>query len=405
LSVVDLSERKNGMKEVYLVESVRTGIARAGKKSWFANLRADDMSALVMNEVIRRTDMGDKKDQIDDVIWGGTALMKDMGSNIGRYAGIMAGLPFRVAGCTVDRFCASGIQSIAFAVASIGMGWMNMILAGGVQHMTHIPMGTGSDHNPRLGLFCDPKMISMGYTAEMVARKYGISRKEQDQLAVESHAKAHEAEKSGLFAQEILPIETEITTEDGKNQKIIVSSDQGIRPGTTLEELAKLKPAFMEDEKATVTAGNSSQINDAAACVLLASREKCEALGLKPKMKLIDYVVVGVDPAYMGIGPAVAVPKLLQRAGMTKDQIGLWEVNEAFAAQALYCVKELGIRNHKLLNPRGSGISLGHPLGCTGARIATTLMHEMPYYGVKYAVETMCVGHGQGAAALWEWVG
>lgn len=393
------------MREVYLVESVRTGIARAGKKSWFANLRADDMSALVMKEVIRRAGLEDRQDQIDDVVWGGTALMKDMGSNIGRYAGIMAGLPYSVPGCTVDRFCASGLQSIAFAVASIGMGWMDLILAGGVQHMTHIPMGTGSDHNLRLGSFCDPKMISMGYTAERVARKYGIGREAQDQLAVESHAKAHAAEKAGLFKQEILPIETEITTEDGRTQKITVASDQGIRPGTTLEDLAKLKPVFMEDGQATVTAGNASQINDAAACVLLAGREKCEALGLKPKMKLIDYVVVGVDPAYMGIGPAVAVPKLLKRTGMTKEQIGLWEVNEAFAAQAVYCLEELGIRNHPLLNPRGSGISLGHPLGCTGARIATTLMHEMPYYDVTYAVETMCVGHGQGAAALWEWVG
>lgn len=405
LSAADLPEREDEMREVYLVESVRTGIARAGKRSWFMHLRADDMSALVMNEVIRRSGLEGRKDQIDDVIWGGTALMKDMGSNIGRYAGIMAGLPHSVPGCTVDRFCASGIQAIAFAAATIGMGWAEMVLAGGVQHMTHIPMGTGSDHNPRLGQFCDPKMISMGYTAEQVARKYGIGREEQDQLAVESHAKAHAAETAGLFKPEILPIETEITAEDGRREKIVVSSDQGIRPGTTLEELAKLKPAFMEDERATVTAGNSSQINDAAACVLLASREKCDALGLKPKMKLVDYVVVGVDPAHMGIGPAVAVPKLLQRAGMTKDRIDLWEVNEAFAAQALYCLKELGIRHHKLLNPRGSGISLGHPLGCTGARIATTLMHEMPYYGAKYAVETMCVGHGQGAAALWEWVG
>mgnify|MGYP000863733920 FL=1 len=161
----------------------------------------------------------------------------------------------------------------------------------------------------------------------------------------------------------------------------------------------------MQDERATVTAGNSSQINDAAACVLVASKEKCKELGLRPKMRLVDYVVVGVDPAYMGIGPAVAIPKLLKKTGMGKEEIGLWEINEAFASQALYCVETLGIENHPFLNPRGSGISLGHPLGCTGARIATTLMHEMPYYGIKYAVESMCVGHGQGVAALWEWVG
>jgi acetyl-CoA acyltransferase len=285
------------------------------------------------------------------------------------------------------------------------MGWADLILAGGVQHMTHVPMGTGTDPNPRLKDFTDPQMISMGYTAEMVARKYNISRKEQDEFAVESHAKAHEATQKGLFKEEILPIEAEAPTDDGKTKKVVVDRDQGIRPGTSLEILAKLEPVFLKDEKATVTAGNSSQVNDAAACVLVASGEKCKKLGLKPKMKLVQYVVVGVDPKYMGIGPAVAIPKVLKKAGMKKEDIGLWEINEAFASQALYCVNELGLRNHKLLNPKGSGIALGHPLGCTGARIATTLMHEMPYYGVKYAVESMCVGHGQGAAAIWEWVG
>ena len=393
------------MREVYLVDSVRTGIAKAGKNSWFANLRADDLSALVMNEVIRRTGMEDRKEEIGDVIWGGTALLKDMGSNIGRYATIVAGLPYSIPGCTVDRFCASGLQSIAFAIASINMGWAEVILAGGVQHMTHIPMGTMSDPNPRLKDFCDPQMVSMGYTAEMVARKYGITREEQDQMAVESHAKAQEATEKGLFKGEILPIEADAPLEDGGTKKVLVDRDQGIRAATTMESLAKLQPVFLKDEKATVTAGNSSQTNDAAACILVASGDKCRELGLKPKMKLVEYAVVGVDPAYMGIGPAVAIPKVLAKAGMKKEDIGIWEVNEAFAAQAVYCTKDLGIRSHKLLNPRGSGIALGHPLGCTGARIATTLMHEMPYYGVRYAVESMCIGHGQGAAAIWEWVG
>lgn len=393
------------MRDIYLVESARTGIARAGKSSWFTNLRADDMSALVMNEVIRKAGLQDQKDQIGDVIWGGTALMKDMGSNIGRYAGIMAGLPYSVPGCTVDRFCASGMQSIAFAIASINMGWAELILAGGVQHMSHIPMGTMSDHNPRLKEFCDPQMIYMGYTAERVARKYGITRREQDQMAVESHAKAHEATIKGLFKEEILPIEVDAPTEDGGTKRMVVDRDQGIRPQTTLESLAKLEAVFIKDDQGTVTAGNASQINDASACVLVASKEKCKELGLRPKMRLVEYSVVGVDPAYMGIGPAVAIPKALAKAGLKKEDIGIWEINEAFASQAVYCTRELGIRDHKLLNPRGSGISLGHPLGCTAARIATTLMHEMPYYGVKYAVESMCVGHGQGVAAIWEWVG
>jgi acetyl-CoA acyltransferase len=393
------------MKEIYLVDGVRTAVARAGKRSWFTNVRADDLAVKVINELIRRTGLEDKKERIDDVILGGTALMYDMGSNIGRYAGIMAGLPHSVPGCTIDRFCASGLQSIANAISAINMGWMDLIIAGGVQHMTHVPMGTGSSPNPRLGEFCDPRMVAMGYTAEMVARDFNISREKQDQMAVESHAKAHRATVEGFFKAEILPVEADIPTPDGGTERMVVDRDQGIRPETTMETLAPLPTVFMDDEKATVTAGNSSQVNDAAACVLVASKEMCDELGLKPKMRLIDYAVVGVDPKYMGIGPSVAIPKVLQHAGMTMDQIELWEINEAFASQAVYCTEKLGIRDHELLNPRGSGISLGHPLGCTGTRIAVTLMHEMPYYGVRYAMESMCVGHGQGAAAIWEWVG
>ncbi len=392
------------MREVYVVEGVRTAVARAGKRSWFANVRADDLAAMVINEIIRRAGLADRKEEIDDVILGGTALMKDMGSNIGRMSVIMAGLPYSIPGCTIDRFCSSGLQSIANAVAAVSMGWNDLVIAGGVQHMTHVPMGTGSDPNPRLGEFTDPRMVSMGFTAEMVARKYGISREKQDRMAVESHAKAHKATEAGLFKREILPVEADVPDGEG-TKRMIVDRDQGIRPETTMEVLAGLKPVFMDDEKATVTAGNSSQVNDAAACVIVASGEKCKELGLTPKMRLVDYVVVGVDPVYMGIGPSVAVPKVLERAGMTKDQIDIWEINEAFASQAVYCTEVLGIRDHEYLNPRGSGISLGHPLGCTGTRIAVTLMHEMPDYGARYAVESMCVGHGQGAAAVWEWVG
>ena len=393
------------MKEIYIVDGVRTAVARAGKRSWFTNVRADDLAAKVINELIRRTGLDEKKELIDDVILGGTALMNDMGSNIGRYAGIMAGLPYSVPGCTIDRFCASGLQSIATAISTINMGWMDMIIAGGVQHMTHVPMGTGSSPNPRLGEFCDPRMVAMGYTAEMVARDFRITKEKQDQMAVESHAKAHKATIDGLFKEEILPIEADVPAADGGSERMVVDRDQGIRPETTMESLATLPTVFMNDEKATVTAGNSSQVNDAAACVLVASGERCKKLGLKPKIRLVDYAVVGVDPKYMGIGPSLAIPKVLKHAGMTMDQIELWEINEAFASQAVYCTEKLGIRDHELLNPRGSGISLGHPLGCTGTRIAVTLMHEMPYYGVKYAVESMCIGHGQGAAAIWEWVG
>jgi len=394
------------MREVYLVESVRTAIAKSGKNSWFANVRADDLAALVINEVLRRADItGPKRDQVDDVILGGTYLMKDMGSNIGRYAAIMAGLPYSVPGTTVDRLCASGLQSIANAVSAIAMGWAGLIVAGGVQHMTHVPMGTGADPNPRLGEFCDPNMISMGYTAEMVARRFKVGREKQDQFAVESHAKAHKATEEGLFKAEILPVEADVPDGEGGTRRMVVDRDQGIRPGTSLESLAKLKPVFLQDDQATVTAGNSSQTNDASAVVLVAGGEKIKELGLKPRLKLLAYAVVGLDPAIMGVGPVLAVPRALKQAGLTIGQIDLWEINEAFASQAVYCAEQLGIRNHPLLNPRGSGIALGHPLGCTGARLATTLMHEMPYYGARYAVESMCVGHGQGAAAVWEWVG
>lgn len=394
------------MREVYLVEGVRTPIAKSGKRSWFANIRADDLAALVINEVLERAGItGKKREQVDDVILGGTYLMKEMGSNIGRYAAIMAGMPYSAAGCTVDRLCGGGLQSIAFGVSSIAMGWSDLIIAGGVQHMTHLPMLSGVDPNPRLGEFCDPNMVRMGYTAEMVARKFNVSREKQDQMAVESHAKAHKATVEGLFKDEILPVAAEVTTEDGGAEKMLIDRDQGIRPGTTMESLSQLKPVFMEDEKATVTAGNASQTNDAAAVVLIAGKEKIKELGLKPRLKLAGYAVIGVDPALMGIGPVFAIPKVLKQAAMTRDQIDLWEINEAFASQAVYCTEELGIRNHPLLNPRGSGIALGHPLGCTGARIATTIMREMPYYSAKYAVESMCIGHGQGAAAIWEWVG
>ncbi|NLG32020.1 MAG: thiolase family protein [Syntrophomonadaceae bacterium] len=394
------------MREIFLCESVRTGIAKAGKKSWFINLRADDMAAKVLNEVIRRAGLEGKEEQIDDVILGGTSLINDMAGNIGRGAVLMAGLPYSIPGTTVDRFCASGLQAIVNAIYAINAGWQELIIAGGVQHMSHVPMGFGSDPNPKGGDFYDIRMRNMGITAEMVARKYGVSREKQDIMAVASHQKAHKATVDGLFKAEILPIEVEVPTDDGQGtQKMVVDRDQGIRPGANLEDMAKLKPVFMQDEEATVTAGNASQTNDAAAAVIVASKEKCLELGLKPKMKLVGYAVVGLDPLYMGIGPSLAVPKVLKQAGMTADQIGLWEINEAFAAQAVYCVEQLGIADHELLNPRGSGISLGHPLGCTGARIATTMMHEMPYYGVKYAIESMCIGHGQGAAAIWEWVG
>lgn len=393
------------MKDIYLVEGVRTAIAKAGKSSYFANIRADDLMGMVLNELCRRAGLDKQKEIIDGVIIGATYCIADMGWNIGRTSVVMGGFPYSVPGCTIDRFCSSGVQSIANAYFEINSGWSDILIAGGIAHMTHVPIGTGNVHNPRMGEFTDENAKSMGWTAENVARKYNITREEQDYMAYQSHAKAHQATVKGLFKKEIMPIQVTVATKDGGQETIIAEKDQGIRPETTMESLAKLPTIFLQDDLATVTAGNSSQTNDAAATVLVASKEKCQELGLKPKMKLIGYKAVGCDPAEMGIGPALAIPAVLKQAGMTIDQIGLFEINEAFAAQAVYCAKALGILNHPLLNPRGNGISLGHPLGCTGTRIATTLMNEMEDYGVKYAIESMCVGNGQGVAALWEWVG
>jgi len=393
------------MREIFVVDGVRTAIAKAGKSSYFANVRADDLLAMTLNEICRRTGIEDKKEMIDDVIVGATYCIADMGWNVARMAVVMAGFPYSVPAYGSDRFCASGLQAIANAYFSINTGWSDLIIAGGVAHMTHVPIGTGNVYNPRIGEFAHENSIKMGWTAENVARKYGVSREEQDALAVRSHQNAHKATVEGLFKKEIMPIEVTVNNKDGSTDTIIADKDQGIRPETTMESLSALPTIFMQDEAATVTAGNSSQTNDAAAAMLIASKEKCTELGLKPKMKLIGFKAVGCDPAEMGIGPAIAIPAVLKQAGMTKDQIGLWEINEAFASQAVYCARELGILDHPFFNPRGNGISLGHPLGCTGVRIATTLMNEMEDYGIKYAVESMCIGNGQGAAAIWEYVG
>ncbi len=426
------------MKDVFVVEAARTAVARAGKQSWFTNVRADELSAIVFKELRKRIGCEDKAKQaelIDDVVWAATAnAFMEQGLNQGRLAWILSDGAYDVPGCTVDRFCASGLNSISFATANMMAGWGgDVAIAGGAQHMSHIPMGAGADVHPDMGKYMNLNSINMGYTAEIVARRFNISREAQDQFAMESHLKCAAAQAAngglGKTKDAIIPILAKVPAKSAKGAlnvpaaytasdylakaaaekgeelvEICVARDQGVRPETTMESLAAMATVFMQDEQATVTAGNSSQINDAAAGVVLATADGAKALGKKPVMKLINYAVVGLDPDIMGIGPALAIPKVLKRAGMTQDQIGLWEVNEAFASQSVYCRETLGLPKDRV-NLWGSGISIGHPLACTGARIACDIFYmfqDPDFADVDYIVESMCIGHGHGAAAIWQ---
>jgi acetyl-CoA acyltransferase len=389
------------MKDVYLIDGVRTPIAKSGDMSWFYNVRVDDLGAACIKTLVARNKIDPAI--IEDVVWATTSnAVKEQGANLGRITALMAGLPHEVPGCTVDRFCASGIQSIQFAITTMMAGWGDCMIAGGAQHMTRIPIGFMSDLHPRLGEYMDIKAVSMGYTAELVARKWKVSRKDQDEFSLESHQKAWAATQGGKFKNEIVPIEADVPTKtEGVTEHKVITLDQGIRADTTLEKLGSLRTVFMEDEEASVTAGNSSQKNDAASAVLLMTGDKAKQLGLKPRLKMVSYAVVGVDPQYMGIGPLYAIPKALSRAGLEIKDIDIWEINEAFASQSLAVARELKLPKEKL-NMWGGGISLGHPLACSGARITTTLMNLLEDQKAKYGVVSMCIGFGQGVAAVFE---
>ena len=425
------------MKEVFVVEAARTPVARAGKQSWFTNVRAEELSAYVFKELRKRAGLEDKAKQaeiLDDIVWATCAnAYMEQGLNIGRLAWVLSDGAYDVAGCTVDRFCASGLQSIQFATSSMMTGFCgDVVIAGGVQHMSHIPMGAGATLHPDLGNYMNLNAINMGYTAEIVARRYNISREEQDLFSEESHAKCTAAQAKDKAAPVTVTVQCKVPAKAAKNNpnphgravdyvasehlakeaaekgdemaEVVVARDQGVRPETTMESLGAMAPVFMQDEAASVTAGNSSQINDAAAGVVLATAEGAKMLGLKPKMKMVSYAVIGVEPDVMGIGPALAIPKVLKRAGMTMDQIGLWEINEAFASQSVYVRQVLNLPPERS-NVWGSGISIGHPLACTGARIAcdiTQLFADPDFSDVEYIVESMCIGHGHGAAAIWQ---
>jgi acetyl-CoA acyltransferase len=373
------------MREAVIVSAVRTPVGRAVKGT-YKNVRPEDLGAAVIKGAMERVP-GLSGEEVEDVIFGCAMPEGQQGLNVARTISLLAGLPKSVPAQTVNRFCSSGLQTIASAAERIMAGWADVIVAGGVESMSSVPMG---GHTPRPHPWTvtnDPGLFTgMGNTAEIVATRYNISREKQDAMAARSHARALSAIEEGRFKDEIVPFGD-------------LEVDEGPRPGSTVEKLGKLRPVF--STKGSVTAGNSSQMSDGAAATVVMSREKAESLGAEILGVLRDFVVVGVEPDEMGIGPACAVPKLLERQGLSIDDIDLMELNEAFASQGVYCIEQLGIDPEKV-NVNGGAIALGHPLGCTGAKLTATLLHELKRRGGRYGVVTMCIGGGMGAAGLFE---
>lgn len=390
------------MKEAVVVSAVRTAVGKA-PRGILKDTRPDDIGALIIKEAVARVP-GLKLEEIDDIVIGCAFPESDQGLNLGRVLAMRAGFPFTVPGQTVNRFCSSGLQAIATAAFEIMAGSAEVIIAGGVEFMSQVPiMGLTPSPNPYLVVHNPHAYTSMGLTAENVAAKFGISREDQDRFALSSHQKAVKAIKEGKFKEEILPIPAKVreTKEDGSVivKEVIFDTDEGVRYDASLEGMASLKPVFKAN--GTVTAGNSSQTSDAAAAVILMSRDRAEAMKLKPLGVFRSFAVAGVPPEIMGIGPAFAAPKALKKAGLTVKDIGLVELNEAFASQALYVIRELGL-SLDIVNVNGGAIAVGHPLGCTGAKLTTTLLYEMKRRNVRYGLVTMCIGGGMGAAGVFE---
>jgi acetyl-CoA acyltransferase len=389
------------MKEAYIVSSVRTAVGKAPRGT-LRNVRPDDLGAVAVREAVGRVKNLDPA-RIDDVIFGCAFPEAEQGFNIGRAIAQRVGLPDTVAGCTVNRFCASGLQAIAMATAAIATGQAEAIVAGGAESMSLIPMG-GHYLSPNPEMMADnpDAYITMGLTAENVAQQYKIPREEQDAFALRSHQRAIAAIKQGRFVEEIVPITVRETLYlDGKPQLVekVFQVDEGPRADTSLEALARLQPVFRVG--GTVTAGNSSQTSDGAAATVVMNQQMVDELGVQPMARLLGYAVAGVPPEIMGIGPIEAVPKVLKQVGLTLDDIGSIELNEAFAVQSLAVIRKLGL-NEDIINVNGGAIAIGHPLGCTGARLTATLLHEMKRRGIRYGLMTMCVGGGMGAAGVFE---
>ncbi|TNE89141.1 MAG: thiolase family protein [Deltaproteobacteria bacterium] len=383
------------MREAVIVSAVRTAIGK-GKKGSLKDTRPDDLLAHILKAAVDKAGIDPAK--IDDLVVGTAMPEAEQGMNLARIGGLLAGLPDTVPAVTINRFCASGLQSIAQGAASIQAGWQDVVLAAGVESMSMIAMG-GQKPSPNPTLMeSDPGAYTpMGLTAENVANQFEVSRADQDAFAVQSHERALAAIESGKFAEEIVPFPTRVW-DGSKWHDIDFKTDEGPR-ASTVEGLGRLRPAF--SAKGSVTAGNSSQVSDGAAAAVVASREFAEANNLPILGVIKSFQVVGVPPEIMGVGPRYAIPKALEAAGLSIDDIDVFEINEAFASQALYCVRELGIDPAKV-NPNGGAIALGHPLGCTGARLTATLLHELKRTGGRYGVVSMCIGGGMGAAAVFE---
>jgi len=390
------------MRDAVIVSAVRTAVGKAPKGT-LRDTRPDEMGAAVIREAIARVE-GLEKAEIEDVIMGCAMPEAEQGMNVTRAAAISAGLPVEVSAMTINRFCSSGLQSIALAADKIRTGGAEVIVAGGLETMSMIPMGGHIIRpNPYLVEHYPDFYLNMGLATENVARKYEVSREEQDAFALRSHERAARALDEEKFKDEVVPLNVtfEELNEKGRKSKreVKFEKDEGVRRDTSLEGLAKLKPAF--HVKGTITAGNASQMSDGAAAAVVMSDERARALGVKPLARFVAYATAGCPPEEMGIGPVFAIPKALKLAGLTLDQIDLIELNEAFAAQSLAVIKELGLDPEKV-NVNGGAIALGHPLGCTGAKLTATILRELERRNGRYGMVTMCVGGGMGAAGIFE---
>ncbi|MGG1862281.1 MULTISPECIES: acetyl-CoA C-acetyltransferase [Bacillus] len=389
------------MREAVIVAGARTPVGKA-KKGSLKHVRPDDMGALCVKETLKRA--GEYDGQIDDLIIGCATPEAEQGLNVARNIGALAGLPYTVPAITINRYCSSGLQSIAYAGERIMLGQADTILAGGVESMSQVPMmGHSIRPNALLAEQAPEYYMSMGHTAEQVAQKYQVTRQDQDAFAVRSHQKAAKALQEGKFSDEIVPVDVTDRRIGEQYQleehQFTFSQDEGVRAGTTEEILSTLRPAF--STKGTVTAGNSSQTSDGAACVMMMDREKASLLSLQPLAKFRAFAVGGVPPEVMGIGPVEAIPRALKIAGLELKDIGLFELNEAFASQAIQVIRHLGIDEEKV-NVNGGAIALGHPLGCTGTKLTLSLIHEMKRRNEQFGIVTMCIGGGMGAAGIFE---
>jgi acetyl-CoA acyltransferase len=390
-------------QDAVIVSAVRTAVGRAGRGA-FATTRPDDLAAVAVRGALDRVPALDSA-EIDDLILGCAMPEAEQGWNLARTVVLRTGLPVEIGGVTVNRLCASGLQAVAQAAMLVQSGAAKAVVAGGAESMSMIPMGgVKPSPNPWLAEHYPASLLTMGLTAERVARHYGISREDQDAFSLSSHQKALAAQAAGKFDEEIVSVTVDSASPNGKPGKdvlsqVIVSKDEGPRADTSLAALGKLKPAF--HAQGSVTAGNSSQTSDGAAAVVIVSAQRAEELGLKPLARFVAYATVGCLPEEMGAGPIFAIPKVLKQAGLTLDDIGLIELNEAFAAQSLAVIRTLGLDPERV-NVNGGAIALGHPLGCTGAKLTASILAEMERRQVRYGMVTMCVGGGMGAAGIFE---